>query len=169
MRLSKTVTVFCLLIYTLMLSGCGSSTAYTTPPESLSLEEAGKINLQVIDMGKLTKARINDVSGISLEQYGSGYDIKSRYLNNNITVKIVKFKSPSQGDKFWDLWTERVDRQDSSQNGVSIVSFTTKTYSVRAWQKGSWFTYVAVPTAITNHKELVDRITQYINYEYQEL
>lgn len=163
------MTVLCLLITTLMLSGCGSSTAYSTPPESLSLGEAGKINLRVIDMGKLTKTRIEDVSGISLEQYGSGYDIKYRYLSNNITVKIVKFKSPSHGDKFWDLWIGRIDCQDSTQNGASIVSFNTKTYSVRAWQKDSWFTYVAVPTAITNHKELVEQITQYINYEYQKL
>lgn len=170
MRFLKISAAICLLMTTFLLSGCsGSSKTYTTPPENLSLEDAGKINLKLLDMGKLTKTRINEVSGISLDDYGQGYDIKYRYLNNNITFKIVKFNSPAKGDKFWDKWVGNGSYEVSAQNGVSIVSLQTKLYSVRAWQKNSWFTYIAVPTEISNHKELVNQITEYVNYTYGEL
>ena len=170
MRFCRTITVICLLTVTLVLSGCsGSTSSYTTPPENFSLEDAGKMNLKMVDMGKLTKTRINDVSGVSLNKYGQGYDIKYRYLNSNITVKIVKFNSPARGDRYWAKWVDNGNYRVTSQNGASVVSLQTKRYSVKAWQKDSWFTYIGVPTDISNHKELMEQIREYINYQYQEL
>lgn len=169
-RFVKIMLLISLIITAFALSGCvGSSKAYTTPPEGLSLEDAGKIDLKILDMGKLTKSRIQEVSGISLENYGEGYDIKYRYLNSTITFQIVKFGSPSKGDKFWDKWVSNGGYQETMENGVSVVSLQTKLYSVRAWQKGSWFTYIGVPTEISNHQELINQITQYVNYYYDEL
>lgn len=172
MRFLSKIALICLLTATLFLTGCtgaGSTNVYTSPPEKFSLEDAGKIDLKMVDMGKLTKSKIDNVSGVSLNKLGEGYDIKYRYLNNNITVKIVKFYSSVKGDKFWSKWIENGSYKTQKINGASIVSLQTKRYSVRAWQKGSWFTYIGVPTNIANHKQLLEQIRKYINYQYKEL
>lgn len=170
MRLLKVLTLICLLAVGFVLSGCtGSSSSYTTPPENYSLRDAGKIDLKGIDMGKLEKNKIDNVLGVSLARYGEGYEIKYRYLNGNIIVKICKFNSPSRGDAFWKKWVRNGNFSTTTQNGVSIVTFQTKRYSVTAWQKDSWFTYIGVPTDIANDKELLKQIREYINYRYQKL
>jgi len=170
MKLMRILTVIFLLTSGLLLSGCtGSTKTYTAPPEDFSLEDAGKINLKLVDMGKLTKTKIDEISGLSLDRYGEGYDIKYRYLNNNITVKIVKFRSPSKGEAFWSKWVRDKNYRDTTQNGAKVVSVQTKRYSIKAWLKDSWFTYIAVPSEIANHKELCEEIRRYINYQYQNL
>jgi len=170
MRLSKLAVAIFLLTAVFFLSGCtGSTTTYTSPPEDFSLEDAGKMDLKLVDMGKLQKNKINEVTGVSLDNFGEGYNIKYRYLNNYITVKIVKFESPFKGKKFWAKWVSNGNYKYSTINEASVVSFVTKRYSVRAWQKDSWFTYIAVPTGIPNHNKLLEEIREYINYQYQEL
>lgn len=169
MRFLRIITLMCLLAGTFVLSGCSGSTNYTAPPENFSLEDAGKMNLKLVDVDKLEKTRVHDVSGVSLDKYGQGYDIKYRYLNSCINVTIVKFYSPTRGDKFWDKWVSNGRYKDITSNGASVVSIQTKLYSIRAWQKDSWFTYIAVPTDIPNNKQLVEDIRKYINYQYQKL
>lgn len=170
MSMLRLLTVICILASSLLLSGCtGSTKTYTAPPEEFSLQDAGKINLKLVDMGKLKKTVISDVSGVSLNRYGEGYNIQYRYLNSNITVKIVKFHSPSKGEAYWSKWVKNGNYRTVSQNGASVVSLQTKLYSVKAWQKDSWMTYIAVPTDISKHQELCEEIREYINYLYQEL
>lgn len=170
MRPLKILTIILLIASSSILSACsGSSNTYTTPPESFSLEDAGKLDLKLVDLGKLQKTKIDDVSGVSLHKYGQGYDIKYRYLNSYITVKIVKFHSPNKGNSFWARWVRHGNYSDKTLNGASVVSFSTKRNSVIAWQKDSWFTYIAVPAEIANHQELVEEIREYINYQYENL
>ena len=170
MSIPRILAMICILASSLVLSGCsGSTQVYTAPPEELSLQDAGKINLKMVDMGKLKKTVINDVSGVSLDRYGEGYNIQYRYLNKNITVKIIKFYSPSKGEAFWSKWVKNGRYRTTSQNGASIVSLQTKLYSIEAWQKDSWMTYIAVPADISKHRELCEEIREYINYLYQEL
>lgn len=170
MSIRRLLAVICILASSFLLFGCtGSTKTYTAPPEELSLQEAGKINLKLADMGKLKKTVISDVSGVSLNKYGEGYNIQYRYLNSNITVKIVKFYSPSKGEAYWSKWVKNGNYQTASLNDASVVSLQTKRYSINAWQKDSWMTYIAVPTDISKHQDLCEEIREYINYLYQEL
>ena len=168
----KAALMMFLFVAAVMAAGCaGSNQAYTAPPESLTIQDAAKIDLNSPELGKLTKTRIDQISDVSFLNSGEGFEIQYRYLSTVITVKIVKFASPEKAVQFWNAWTQTVEVSEkvAFENGVSVVAFDRQPYTVRAWKKGSWFTYVGVPLEVSNSRELRDQVKDYVNYRYSQL
>jgi len=173
MKYRKVFLIKLLIIAVLIItSGCtGSTQGYTTPPENLTIQEAAKMmDLKTLDLGRITKNKINEVDKVSLNSYGEGYEIQYRYLNKLINVKVVKFASSDLGSRFWKKWISTINGVEPIiENKANVVVFKNQKFVVKAWQKNSWFTCISVPVDIPNCEELREQVKDYVNYCYSKL
>ena len=150
--------IMILVVFT--ISGCAQQTnEVIVPPENISLDEATKIDLKKLDINKLSKKDIKELDGIKFSLDTLGYELEYRYPDSPIKIKVVKFQSQQEIAAFWTNWLNVYGLQDYS-NEQSIEFNRDNKYSVYAWQKDLWFTYIGVPnetlkakvkTIVSNH------------------
>jgi len=147
-----------------LITGCTEKvTEITAPPDNISLDEVTKINLKMLDLNKLSKTDITQLDGISLAKNTIGYEMEYRYPDKPIKIKIIKFPSQSQMEKFWADWlTKKGLEKYYTQQEVEFNQ--DNIYSIYAWQKGQWFTYISVPD-----EPLKDKVKNVISNHYLNL
>ncbi|KJS83409.1 MAG: hypothetical protein JM58_12925 [Peptococcaceae bacterium BICA1-8] len=156
--------LFALVVFVLFASGCSQKiTEITAPPDNISLDQATKINLKMLDLNKLSKTDISQLDGIKLKNNTEGYEMEYRYPDTPITIKIIKFTSQDEIETFWVDWLaiHRLEKFNTQQ----VVEFNQyNNYSIYAWQKGPWFTYIEVP-----NEPLKDKVKNVIANHYLNL
>jgi len=156
--------LFVLVFFVIFAGGCSKSvTEITAPPDNISLDEATKINLKMLDLNKLSKTDITQIDGIELNDNTLGYEMEYRYPDTPIIIKIIKFTSQDGIETFWADWlaVHRLEKLNSQQ----VVEFNQhNNYSIYAWQKGQWFTYIGVP-----NEPLKDKVKNVISNHYLNL
>lgn len=162
-----------LLIFTLTTIGCSSNISeITAPPDNMSLDEVTKINLKTLDLNKLSKTDIYEIDGIKLNKNASGYELDYRFPNKPIKVKIIKFANKETLTTFWKNWlTVHNLAEKSKANTVefTINNFNSDSYSIYAWQKGPWFTYIGVPMETPQSEPLRNKVKDLISNHYLNL
>ncbi|MFZ5943538.1 MAG: hypothetical protein ACOYVD_05490 [Bacillota bacterium] len=156
---------FCILIISLVLIvGCGPKiTEITAPPDSISLDEVTKFNLKQLDLDKLSKSDIKELDGVKLGPNSLGYELEYRYPDQPIKIKIIKFNSNEDISSFWRQWLAVHNLQIPSSEAAVKFQLENK-YSVYAWQKGQWLTYIGVP-----NEPLRDKVKDIIANHYLNL
>lgn len=156
--------LYLLLVFLVLSSGCGQKvTEITAPPDNISLDEVTKIDLKQLDLNKLSKADIKELDGIKFKRDTVGYEMEYRYPDKPIKVKIIKFPSQSELELFWSSWLDVHGLQEfSSQKDVEFNQ--DNCYSIYAWQKGQWITYIEVP-----NEPLKDKVKNLISNHYLNL
>lgn len=160
-----------LIIFLLIVSigvGCTPQLKeLTAPPDDISLDEAIKINLKKLDIEKLSKTDISSLDGIELNEQDIGYELEYRYPEKPIKIKIVKFSSEEDITSFWNDWLAVHGLENLVKE--PIVEFKLdNTYSVYAWQKGPWFTYIGVPNELLKDKVKDVIANHYLNLAKKE-
>lgn len=143
--MKKTYILLFLLFSIIFMAGCTEKIPeLTAPPDNLSLDEVTKINLKMLDLNKLSKTDVSQLDGVKLDKYTTGYEMEYRYPDKPIKIKVIKFTSHDQVESFWTEWlsVHGLDKYFTEQ----VVEFNQdNNYSIYAWQKGHWFTYIGVP------------------------
>ncbi|KJS22574.1 MAG: hypothetical protein VR72_06005 [Clostridiaceae bacterium BRH_c20a] len=156
--------LFFLVILVIFTSGCSRKvTEITAPPDNITLDEATKINLKMLDLNKLSKTDITQLDGIKFKDNTVGYEMEYRYPDTPIKIKIIKFTSQDEIETFWLEWlaVHKLEQFKTQQ----VVEFNQyNNYSSYAWQKGPWFTYISVP-----NEPLKDKVKNVIANHYLNL
>jgi len=153
------------LVFFLVIStGCTNKVSeITAPPDNISLDEVTKIDLKKLDLNKLSKTDIRQLDGIRFEQDTVGYEMEYRYPDKPIKIKIIKFETKPELEKFWSSWLDVHGLEEYLLQQVAEFN-QENNYSIYAWQKGQWFTYISVP-----NEPLKDKVKNIISNHYLNL
>lgn len=155
--------IFLILIIAIT-SGCTQQESdVIAPPDNITLDEATKIDLKKLDINKLSKKDIKELDGIHFSHDAVGYEMEYRYPNSPIKIRIVKFENQPEMAEFWSNWLNIYGLQEYSSE--QTVEFNQDNrYSVYAWQKGQWFTYIGVP-----NESLKEKVKSVVSNHYSNL
>lgn len=157
--------LYFLALLLIFSTGCNAQkvSEITAPPDNISLDEATKIDLKKLDLNKLSKTDIKQLDGIDFEHKAVGYEMEYRYPDKPIKIKIIKFRSQPEIEDFWSNWLNVYGLEKHSPQ--QEVEFNQdNNYSIYAWQKGQWFTYIGVP-----NEPLKDKVKNIIANHYMNL
>lgn len=164
-------------IFLAFLSGClKESITLTVPPSGTDIDQAAEISLKQLDLTRLSKTKITDISGVALPDRANGYEIQYRHPDEPVNITVAKLPDAEAGKKFWEQWTETIQQRNNDlpspgklPEGGGYWIYQDRRASVIAWKKDVWFISVSIPVSISNPDRLRDKVRDAVVQHFNAL